>query len=712
MNRMREKGWPRWGRLSLALGVAAVLWRPDAASALLIGSGDANTDGTGVAGWDYVGNVGGGNIIYLGNGWALSAAHVGVGGGTVATFGAGGAANTYTVASGSVYTVHDVAAGSPATDLVLFRLQPNSVTGLLPQAAPLSLPTDSPAATTNLTLVSYGPWVATPTYWRVTKSTTSPWTWTQTTYANANEVGFDYSGNGPAVVSGVERWGTNQVNGTTVYDLGSWHVRAFWFDFYAYSTSPSYPLNRNLIGGTASEAALGNGDSGGGVFGYDANDPYARVKLLGVLETKFPFYATAGNTSTDDIAQQPDRTAAWGNASGAVDIASYAAQMAAYTNTFEWTSAGSGAWSSTHWNEYLNPLDNSHPGVTGPTSLTSAGSPATASINLLNAITDPTTITLDVSPTIATLNFAHTIAYTLAASGGNTLTLSNQGNGALVADWQGSHTINVPLVLADAATFHVAGASDTLTLGGSLSGAYAMTKTGAGTLVTPALPSGSIAVTAGTLRLAAGAAPQAARVASLAVTGGQFDLTDHDLVVTTGSYAALRSLLSSAYASGTWSGSGITSSLAAASSVQGIALISGAAYQNLRGSSLFGGVTLQPTDLLLKLTYMGDADLSGQVTLDDYAQLDAGFLLQPANPGWSNGDFNYDGLINYQDYALIDAAYQQQGGPLANQMLALHAAWFGQLYTAALDAVPEPATLGLLGLSAALLLCRRSPRRV
>ncbi len=64
------------------------------------------------------------------------------------------------------------------------------------------------------------------------------------------------------------------------------------------------------------------------------------------------------------------------------------------------------------------------------------------------------------------------------------------------------------------------------------------------------------------------------------------------------------------------------------------------------------------------------------------------------------------------DYALADAALVDEGNTvLANQMYQLHAAEFGQSYINAFDAaVPEPASLLLLGLGAGALLIRRRQR--
>ena len=133
----------------------------------------------------------------------------------------------------------------------------------------------------------------------------------------------------------------------------------------------------------------------------------------------------------------------------------------------------------------------------------------------------------------------------------------------------------------------------------------------------------------------------------------------------------------------------------------------------------FDGQPVTNTDVLVKYTFTGDADLSSTLNAADYILIDNGFATQNSPTpltGWRNGDFNYDGSINGDDYTLIDNAYntqglvsfaatpaEQQGGPAT--MIATDTDQFAAPSTAA---VPEPCTLSLLTIGTIALL---TPRR-
>jgi autotransporter-associated beta strand protein len=174
---------------------------------------------------------------------------------------------------------------------------------------------------------------------------------------------------------------------------------------------------------------------------------------------------------------------------------------------------------------------------------------------------------------------------------------------------------------------------------------------------------------------------------------GVIDITNNEMLFTgSGAYPTISSEVAAAYnpSTGTWNtvGNGlITSSTVGGLTTVGVAQVS-------------GGVEV-------KATYFGDALLTGSVTSADYTAIDNGFLNTLT--GWQNGDFNYDGVVNGSDYTLIDNAFNMQGANLSSEIAAPTALIAGGSGVA--SAVPEPTTLGLLGLGALGLLGRRNRKR-
>jgi hypothetical protein len=149
---------------------------------------------------------------------------------------------------------------------------------------------------------------------------------------------------------------------------------------------------------------------------------------------------------------------------------------------------------------------------------------------------------------------------------------------------------------------------------------------------------------------------------------GKLDLGGNDMIVRgTGNIGTLFSLLSTGFNSGAWTGNGIDSSYAASNANHLTAL--GLLANNTGGStpiySTFDGQTgMQASDLLIKYTWYGDANLDGIVNGTDYSQIDTGYASAGAMTGWSNGDFNYDTHVDGTDYSLIDNTFNMQNGTL------------------------------------------------
>ena len=104
-----------------------------------------------------------------------------------------------------------------------------------------------------------------------------------------------------------------------------------------------------------------------------------------------------------------------------------------------------------------------------------------------------------------------------------------------------------------------------------------------------------------------------------------------------------------------------------------------------RNTSTSGFVISNPNaSVVVKYTWFGDSDLNGSVDGSDYALIDTGFTSGGTLGGWVFGDYDYSGAIDSSDYALIDTGFISQSGVL-----------------------PEPTTLGLLGLGTITALRRR-----
>jgi len=158
-----------------------------------------------------------------------------------------------------------------------------------------------------------------------------------------------------------------------------------------------------------------------------------------------------------------------------------------------------------------------------------------------------------------------------------------------------------------------------------------------------------------------------------------------------------------------WTGNGITSSVAANPDINSGNLLMEVGVRTAvdpgdeNGFAMSPMTTLEYVDVpadsvVVKFTYAGDADLDGNIDLDDYAVIDwyAQFgVTGAATTGWMTGDFDLNGVIDLNDYGLIDWAALFQGGDL------------GSASGMSSMAVPEPATMGLMALGLAAMALRR-----
>jgi T5SS/PEP-CTERM-associated repeat protein len=177
--------------------------------------------------------------------------------------------------------------------------------------------------------------------------------------------------------------------------------------------------------------------------------------------------------------------------------------------------------------------------------------------------------------------------------------------------------------------------------------------------------------------------------------GSKLDLADNDMIIdyTGGSpVATIQALLQNARAGGTWTGAGITSSAANAST---FAL--GFGDNTQLGKATFDGQSVDPTCVLVKFTYYGDANLDGQVDVSDLGALASHWQ---SGAMWPGGDFDYDGSVNVNDLGLLASNWQAGvGNPLTPTARPWALGDALAAYGLPSNAVPEPMCLGLVSLA-------------
>jgi fibronectin-binding autotransporter adhesin len=169
------------------------------------------------------------------------------------------------------------------------------------------------------------------------------------------------------------------------------------------------------------------------------------------------------------------------------------------------TQTGSSNWNHNGNGNYSD-LVNWDPGQIpdGAGLVATFGNGTTTTVNVPNV-----TVMVDAPKQVGTLNFTNTngTSFILGNDGvaSDKLTLNNNGAGAAVNSLNGNNSIFSSLVLADNATFNVAGGSSVLVSLGNISetggASRNLAKTGAGamTIDTPSTYTGTTSVTAGTL---------------------------------------------------------------------------------------------------------------------------------------------------------------------------------------------------------------------
>ena len=191
-------------------------------------------------------------------------------------------------------------------------------------------------------------------------------------------------------------------------------------------------------------------------------------------------------------------------------------------------------------------------------------------------------------------------------------------------------------------------------------------------------------------------------------SSSHLDLTNNALAIGQTALSSIKAFIISGYAIDSWNGTGINCSTAAAVAGDSTNLhktgLGYAQASTIGAGSTFFGQPINSSSVLVRYTFLGDANLDGTVNALDFNAL-ANNYGNASNPNWVQGNFDYNTTVDSNDFALLAANY---GQAMPSSGEAAPMAMFAPQSSQSLGAlVPEPGVMPVIGLLSFVLRRRR-----
>ena len=209
--------------------------------------------------------------------------------------------------------------------------------------------------------------------------------------------------------------------------------------------------------------------------------------------------------------------------------------------------------------------------------------------------------------------------------------------------------------------------------------------------------SGTVRVTAGFARIATGRFTNT----------GSIELESGAAALDIGSIDSVRAMIVSGNHAGAWDGAGVRSAAARSNHALAVGYAYGA---DISSASTFQwmGASVSASDILVRTTLIGDANLDGSVDFNDLVKLAQNYNTAIPTPSgksaWVRGDFTYDGVIDFNDLVKLAQNYNTA---LPAEPIPGSSPNFNADLARAFASVPEPSAIALFATAGAILGRRR-----